>query len=159
MFLLSSNLIFLYFKYYGLTENEITKFKTRSFQGTENGNTRWVICINDFVLGERVRIYPGCDHIFHLKCSQLWLEIEGIWPVCSNTPKDLSSSSLNNSLNPMNDQMVLIMDILNANNLNHQNIQQVAINNGDAEFNRRQNENFNDDNNNLREPLLGNINH
>ena len=58
----------------------------------------------------------------------------------------------------MNDQMVLIMDILNANNHNHQNIQQVAINNGDAEFNRRQNENFDDDNNNLREPLLRNIN-
>ena len=57
----------IYFMNYGLTENEIVRFKTKTFKGTENGNTRRVICINDFIAGERVRVYPGCDHIFHLK--------------------------------------------------------------------------------------------
>mmetsp|Transcript_6738 Transcript_6738/g.5877 ORF Transcript_6738/g.5877 Transcript_6738/m.5877 type:complete len:122 (-) Transcript_6738:324-689(-) len=49
----------IYFMNYGLTEQEITRFKTMPYKGSHNGNTRCVICINDFVVGERVRVYPG----------------------------------------------------------------------------------------------------
>eukprot|EP00344_Euplotes_crassus_P007236 CAMPEP_0196996480 /NCGR_PEP_ID=MMETSP1380-20130617/2342_1 /TAXON_ID=5936 /ORGANISM="Euplotes crassus, Strain CT5" /LENGTH=128 /DNA_ID=CAMNT_0042412451 /DNA_START=479 /DNA_END=865 /DNA_ORIENTATION=- len=67
----------IYFMNYGLTDNEIVRFKTIPYSSPSHLDTRCVICINDFLVGERVRVYPGCNHVFHLKCSQLWLEIEG----------------------------------------------------------------------------------
>lgn len=71
----------IYFMNYGLTQNEIVRFETQQYLGDMHGNTRWVIWINSFGLGERVRVYPGCGHLFHLKWSQLWLEIEGTCPI------------------------------------------------------------------------------
>jgi hypothetical protein len=145
----------IYFMNYGLTENEITRFKTRSYKGTENGNTRCVIWINDFHPGERVRVYPGCEHIYHLKCSQLWLEIEGTCPICFNTPKDLTppADQVYQTIDPGNGQLLSIMDILSSsNNPNMSSPLQIPFNQGDQEIPRRQNENLLD--NNLREPLL-----
>ena len=143
----------IYFMNLGLTENEIVRFKTKSYNGYENGNTRWVIWINDFIIGERVRVYPGCEHIFHLKCSQLWLEIEGICPVWSNTPQDLSHTDLINPI-AMEPNSNVIADILSTNNLNLAPAPlQIPFNLGDNEM--PLNQNF--DENNLREPLLRQI--
>ena len=145
----------IYFMNYGLTETQIVWFKTMPYKNENDGNSRWVICINDFVINERVRIYPGWNHIFHLKCSQLWLEIEGICPVCSNTPKDLPPPPENvyQSLNPLNDRVVSITDIFSSENnqvfLNApQNILPAPVNPLTRVLN-----NENPDNN-LREPLL-----
>lgn len=144
----------IYFMNYGLTENEITRFKTRTYKGQDNGNTRCVICINDFNIGERVREYPGCGHIFHLKCSQLWLEIEGTCPVCFNTPKDLMAPPDSNAVVPIGDQLISVTDIISSsNNPNLSAPLQVPFNPGDQEGLRRPNGDNND--NNLREPLLG----
>lgn len=124
-----------------------------------------MICINDFHFGERVRIYPGCDHIFHLKCSQLWLEIEGTCPVCFNTPKDLplSNDQIYQSLNPMNDQLVIMADFFGAaNNLNQNSPAQMQFNAREQPDRRDTEESEEGDrnrrNNELREPLINNNN-
>jgi hypothetical protein len=145
----------IYFMNYGLTEGEIFRFKTMNYKGSANGNTRCVICINDFVIGERLRIYPGCEHVFHLKCSQLWLEIEATCPICFNTPRELPPppDNIYKSLNPMNDNDVCLANIFGNQNL---------INNQDLPPQVRMNQVMQDvlripglDDNNLREPLLG----
>ena len=41
------------------------------------------ICIDDFILGEKVRMLPRCGHIFHLECVVPWLtEREDTCPLC-----------------------------------------------------------------------------
>lgn len=142
----------IYFMNYGLTQNEIIRFETKQYVGDLDGNTRCVICINDFKIGERVRVYPGCNHLFHLKCSQLWLEIEGICPICFTTPQ-LKPINSNEIVFPINNQYIPISEVLSTNFSSLDNAsgqddhnavpQQLNINNPMI--------------NNMREPLLARV--
>lgn len=47
------------------------------------GLSRCNICLKDFVEHERVKRFPReCDHIFHIKCLEVWLKIEASCPNC-----------------------------------------------------------------------------
>ncbi|CAK7328510.1 unnamed protein product [Dovyalis caffra] len=41
-----------------------------------------VICISEFVLGDRVRILPKCSHGFHARCIDKWLSSHSSCPTC-----------------------------------------------------------------------------
>ncbi|KAE8689187.1 RING-H2 finger protein ATL78 [Hibiscus syriacus] len=41
-----------------------------------------VICLSEFVAGERVRILPQCNHGFHIRCIDKWLSSHSSCPTC-----------------------------------------------------------------------------
>ncbi|KAG5254238.1 RING-H2 finger protein [Salix suchowensis] len=45
-------------------------------------DTQCVICISEFVLGDRVRVLPKCSHGFHVKCIDRWLSSHSSCPTC-----------------------------------------------------------------------------
>lgn len=44
--------------------------------------TECVICLGDFVEGEKVRILPKCNHGFHVHCIDTWLVSHSSCPTC-----------------------------------------------------------------------------
>jgi len=47
------------------------------------GFKRCNICLKDFTTHERVKRFPReCDHIFHIKCLEIWLKIQASCPNC-----------------------------------------------------------------------------
>ncbi|GAB4848276.1 hypothetical protein Ancab_002942 [Ancistrocladus abbreviatus] len=41
-----------------------------------------VICLSEFAAGERVRLLPKCNHGFHLRCIDKWLNSHSSCPTC-----------------------------------------------------------------------------
>ncbi|KAM3290243.1 RING-H2 finger protein ATL78 [Capsicum chacoense] len=41
-----------------------------------------VICLSEFVAGEKVRVLPKCNHGFHVKCIDKWLNSHSSCPTC-----------------------------------------------------------------------------
>lgn len=48
-----------------------------------------VICLEDYREGELCRILPNCNHMFHLKCIDVWLENHYACPICRQCIDDL----------------------------------------------------------------------
>ena len=47
------------------------------------GFSRCNICLRDFKQHERIKRFPReCDHLFHIKCLEIWLRIEASCPHC-----------------------------------------------------------------------------
>lgn len=44
--------------------------------------TECPICLAEFSQGEKVRILPGCNHGFHVKCIDTWLLSHSSCPTC-----------------------------------------------------------------------------
>ncbi|CAH2036221.1 unnamed protein product [Thlaspi arvense] len=43
-----------------------------------------VICLSDFVSGEKLRLLPKCNHGFHVHCIDKWLQQHQTCPKCRN---------------------------------------------------------------------------
>ncbi|KAJ0230461.1 RING-H2 finger protein ATL75 [Hirschfeldia incana] len=41
-----------------------------------------VICLSDFVCGEKLRLLPKCNHGFHVRCIDMWLQQHLSCPKC-----------------------------------------------------------------------------
>ena len=46
------------------------------------GDNECVVCLNEFVLGETLRMLPECQHGFHVVCINAWLITHKTCPVC-----------------------------------------------------------------------------
>ncbi|XP_021713932.1 RING-H2 finger protein ATL78-like [Chenopodium quinoa] len=44
--------------------------------------TECVICLSDFAPGEKLRLLPKCQHGFHIKCIDKWLNTHSSCPTC-----------------------------------------------------------------------------
>ncbi|KAG8371576.1 hypothetical protein BUALT_Bualt13G0102300 [Buddleja alternifolia] len=44
--------------------------------------TDCAICLGEFVEGEDVRVFPGCNHGFHVRCIDRWLVLRSSCPTC-----------------------------------------------------------------------------
>lgn len=56
-----------------LPKSSLKKIPTKKFQaGDEDHYETCCICLDDYVLGEKLRILP-CDHAYHVKCIDPWL--------------------------------------------------------------------------------------
>uniref|UniRef100_A0A7N0UZ48 RING-type E3 ubiquitin transferase n=1 Tax=Kalanchoe fedtschenkoi TaxID=63787 RepID=A0A7N0UZ48_KALFE len=45
-------------------------------------DTECVICLSEFAEGERVRVLPKCNHGFHVRCIDKWLNSHSSCPTC-----------------------------------------------------------------------------
>ncbi|KDP26113.1 hypothetical protein JCGZ_22214 [Jatropha curcas] len=45
-------------------------------------DTECVICLSEFIPGERVRLLPKCNHGFHVRCIDKWLSSHSSCPTC-----------------------------------------------------------------------------
>jgi len=45
-------------------------------------DTECVICLSEFVNGDKVRILPKCNHGFHVRCIDRWLSSHSSCPKC-----------------------------------------------------------------------------
>lgn len=45
-------------------------------------DTECVICLSEFVPGERLRLLPKCNHGFHVRCIDKWLKSQSSCPKC-----------------------------------------------------------------------------
>ncbi|XP_049370723.1 RING-H2 finger protein ATL78-like [Solanum verrucosum] len=41
-----------------------------------------VICLSEFIAGEKVRVLPKCNHGFHVRCIDKWLNSHSSCPTC-----------------------------------------------------------------------------
>jgi E3 ubiquitin-protein ligase ATL10/75/76/77/78 len=46
------------------------------------GGNECVVCLSEFVNGEKLRLLPDCQHRFHLACIDTWLLTHTTCPVC-----------------------------------------------------------------------------
>lgn len=64
---------------------DFRKIKTMIFldRYRDLGYGRCNVCLKDFNQYERVKRFPReCDHIFHIKCLEVWMKIEASCPTC-----------------------------------------------------------------------------
>ncbi|KAJ0232526.1 hypothetical protein HA466_0290210 [Hirschfeldia incana] len=47
-----------------------------------------VICLSDFVSGEKLRLLPKCNHGFHVRCIDMWLQQHLTCPKCRHSLVD-----------------------------------------------------------------------
>ncbi|XAR58836.1 hypothetical protein NMG60_11014400 [Bertholletia excelsa] len=57
--------------------------------------TECAICLGEFVEGEKVRVLPGCRHVFHVKCIDKWLASHSSCPTCRQILSEHTCSSTN----------------------------------------------------------------
>ncbi|CAO2827727.1 unnamed protein product [Amaranthus hypochondriacus] len=51
-------------------------------------STECVICLSEFKTGEKIRILPKCNHGFHVKCIDKWLNSHSSCPTCRQSLVD-----------------------------------------------------------------------
>lgn len=56
------------------------------------GFTRCTLCLSDFMVNEKVKQFPGCDHLFHIKCLELWSTVDPRCPTCLRTYSPFSTN-------------------------------------------------------------------
>lgn len=60
--------------------------------GSEHAKKKYrdcAICLNDYANGEACRVFPLCNHMFHLDCIDKWLKNHLTCPVCRKCILDL----------------------------------------------------------------------
>ena len=68
----------------GLGQYEFSKIKVITYRTVmaDYGVVRCQICFADFVNGDRLKQFPKCNDLFHIRCLELWLNFEAKCPMC-----------------------------------------------------------------------------
>ncbi|KAK9723704.1 hypothetical protein RND81_05G019100 [Saponaria officinalis] len=53
--------------------------------GGGGGEEECPICLGEFVDGDKVRVLPKCNHMFHVKCVDTWLGLHSSCPNCRHS--------------------------------------------------------------------------
>lgn len=56
------------------------------------GDNECVVCLSEFMEGEKLRLLPKCQHGFHLSCIDTWLLTHTTCPVCRRSVVSTESS-------------------------------------------------------------------
>ncbi|XP_047319244.1 E3 ubiquitin-protein ligase ATL6-like [Impatiens glandulifera] len=83
---------------YGLEPSVIKSFPIFSYSEVKNriinkgeGLIECAVCINDFVDGDKLRLLPKCNHVFHPYCIDNWLIYNSTCPICRTNQSNRSS--------------------------------------------------------------------
>jgi hypothetical protein len=68
----------------GLPPQDYAKIKvvTYDVKLRQIGVLRCSICFKDFNANDRLKQFPSCKHLFHIKCLELWCSFEARCAVC-----------------------------------------------------------------------------
>ncbi|XP_073281224.1 RING-H2 finger protein ATL78-like [Primulina huaijiensis] len=69
----------------GVKKKALKTFPTMSYTNDlklPGLDTECAICLSDFAVGERVRVLPICNHGFHIRCIDKWLNSHSSCPTC-----------------------------------------------------------------------------
>ena len=51
----------------------------------DNGVVCCFICFGNYKEGDRLKQFPFCKHLCHIKCLELWMSFEAKCPECNST--------------------------------------------------------------------------
>ncbi|XWS41385.1 hypothetical protein CRYUN_Cryun17cG0077200 [Craigia yunnanensis] len=69
----------------GIEQKALKTFPVENYSAEMNLpglDTECVICLSEFVPGERLRFLPKCNHGFHVRCIDQWLKSHSSCPKC-----------------------------------------------------------------------------
>ena len=66
----------------GLEKSDIEALPVIAYGSDSQGFSECVVCLSEFVSGEKLRVLPACRHGFHLQCIDTWLLTHTSCPVC-----------------------------------------------------------------------------
>ncbi|XP_057972090.1 RING-H2 finger protein ATL78-like [Malania oleifera] len=69
----------------GVKKKALSTFPTVSYTADLNlprVEAECVICLSEFAVGERLRLLPKCNHGFHARCIDTWLNAHSSCPTC-----------------------------------------------------------------------------
>ncbi|XP_047336278.1 RING-H2 finger protein ATL78-like [Impatiens glandulifera] len=82
----------------GITKKALKAFPTISYSPevvNQSGlDTECAICLSEFTTGERIRILPKCNHGFHVRCIDKWLNSHPSCPTCRHCLIDVSKKKM-----------------------------------------------------------------
>ncbi|MCD9643221.1 hypothetical protein HAX54_030481 [Datura stramonium] len=65
-------------------------------------DTECVICLTEFRVGEKIKILPKCNHGFHVKCIDKWLNSHSSCPTCRQSLVETCQKIVNGGSNSNN---------------------------------------------------------
>ncbi|CAH8392287.1 unnamed protein product [Eruca vesicaria subsp. sativa] len=66
----------------GIKKKALKMFPIIKYSPEINLGEECVICLSDFLVGERIRLLPKCNHGFHVQCIDKWLKQHTTCPKC-----------------------------------------------------------------------------
>nr|GEV60268.1 E3 ubiquitin-protein ligase ATL23-like [Tanacetum cinerariifolium] len=67
----------------GLSKAELERLPITKGKDLVLGN-ECAVCLDDVEPEQEARMFPGCNHGFHLQCADTWLAKNPVCPVCRN---------------------------------------------------------------------------
>ncbi|KAF5777682.1 putative transcription factor C2H2 family [Helianthus annuus] len=71
----------------GLSSGELEKLPVATGKDLVLG-VECAVCLDDVEPEQLARMFPGCNHGFHLQCADMWLSKNPVCPVCRNKLDD-----------------------------------------------------------------------
>ncbi|KAI3516960.1 hypothetical protein L1887_16150 [Cichorium endivia] len=71
----------------GLSSTQLAKLPTTMGKDLVLG-TECAVCLDDVEPEQLARMFPGCNHGFHVQCADTWLSKNPVCPVCRNKLDD-----------------------------------------------------------------------
>ncbi|KAM7256296.1 hypothetical protein ACFE04_012037 [Oxalis oulophora] len=84
----------------GVEKQTLKNFTVVKYKNHDNSDVaaslskECVICITEFVTGDKVKILPKCNHGFHVKCVDKWLKSHSSCPTCRQSLNETSCENV-----------------------------------------------------------------
>ncbi|KAH0451757.1 hypothetical protein IEQ34_019056 [Dendrobium chrysotoxum] len=79
----------------GLNKCDLRRIPVAIYRSNTNiSTTECPICLVEFIEGEKVRALPSCNHIFHVRCIDIWLSSHPSCPICRHSLLDRSVATI-----------------------------------------------------------------
>ena len=71
----------------GMNPTDFIKMRVVTYRDSyvDHGIVRCFICFANYKEGDRLKMFPNCKHLCHIKCLELWMSFEAKCPECNKT--------------------------------------------------------------------------